>query len=331
MNRLRRQLLLAGSWSAASVALPFAHAADAISWPGRAVRFIVPYPPGGSADIIARLIQTRLAPKLGQPVVVENKTGAGGNVGTDFVAKAPADGYTILLAGGGPMAVAKALYGDTLTYDPARDLRGVVQLAEFPMVLLVNPKAVDARSPAEFIKWVKEGPESRRTFGSAGAGTPQHLLTEYFARQFGLKLTHVPYRGSAPTVQAVIAGEVPFAFETLTASLQQIRGGTIRALAVSTGSRAEQISDVPTIAETVSPRFHFGTWSGIACPRGTPDAVVLKLNQALQEILREPDTSAKWHALGARVAGGTAAEFDVFLRSETERLGGLVATLGLKA
>ena len=328
MYKLRRQLLIS---MPALVAAPPLWAQDAAAnYPSRAIRFIVPYPPGGSADILARLIQQRLSEKFNQTVVVESKTGVGGNLGTDFVAKAPADGYIILLAGGGPMAVAKALYKEALPYDPERDLRGVVQLAEFPMVLVANPKLVEANTPAEFIRWLKSGPDSRRTFASAGIGTPQHLVTEFFARKLDLKLTHIPYRGTAPAVLAVVAGEVPFQFETVTGALQQVRGGAMKAIAVTTAARAEAMPPVPTLAETVFDDFNFGTWSGIACPRGVPDAIVIKLNKALQEILAEPAIIAKWRENGARVAGGTAADFDRFLKSETARLGGLVTELGLK-
>ncbi len=329
MNRLRRQILAAAPWAVAS---PFAWTAEsASSFPSRPIRFVVPYPPGGSADILGRLVQVRLQEKLGQPVVVETKTGVGGNLGTDFVAKSPADGYTILLAGGGPMAVAKALYREKLTYDPERDLRGVIQLAEFPMVLVANPKVVDARTPAAFLEWVRSGPDTRRTFASAGNGTPQHLCMAYFAKRFGLNLTHVPYRGSAPAVLAVAAGEVPFEIEVVTSALPQIQAGGLRPLAVTTARRAETLPDVPTLAETIAEGFDFGTWSGIACPRGVPDPIVQKLNRAIQEILAEPAIVAKWREVGARVAGGSASDFDRFLRSETERLGGLVTELGLTA
>ena len=328
MNRLRRQIV--ASLSATAI-VPFAWSAeDAASFPSKPIKFVVPYPPGGSADLLARLVQIRLAEKLGQAVVVETKTGAGGNVGTDFVAKAPGDGYTILLAGGGPMAVAKALYRETLTYDPERDLRGLIQLAEFPMVVVANPKLVDAKTPAEFIQWLRSGPETRRTFASAGSGTPQHLCAEFLAKRFNLKLTHIPYRGSAPAVLAVVAGEVPFEVEVVTGALQQIKSGGLRAIAVTTAQRAEALPDVPTLAESVSEGFNFGTWSGIACPRSTPDPIVNKLNKAVQEILTEPAIVAKWREVGARVAGGSAADFDRFLRSETQRLGGLVTQLGLK-
>ena len=297
-------------------------------FPARTIRFVVPYPPGGIADTMARLLQPRLQADLGQAVIIENKPGAGGNLGTDVVAKSEPDGYTVLFAASGPLAVNKTLYKGRIAYDPERDLRGVAQLAAFPLVLVVN-RDLPVANTAQFLAWLKKG--EPKSFASAGNGTPQHLAAELFARDAGVKLVHVPYRGAAQAMLDLMPGRIPFMFEIAGGAIPYIASGKLKAIAVTSTQRLKVLPDVPTLAESGLPGFDFTAWNGASVPSGTPDAVVTRLNEAFRHALHDPAIQRKWDELGSLVITGPAAEFDALVRSESRRLGALVTELGVTA
>lgn len=295
-------------------------------FPSKPLRFVVPYPPGGIADTMARLLEPLLRAQLGQPVVVENKSGAGGNLGTEFVAKSAPDGYTVLFGASGPLAVNRTLYRGHLGFDPERDLRGVAQIAAFPLVLIAS-RAVPATNIEQFLAWLRNG--EPKTYASAGNGTPQHLAAELFARSAGVKLVHVPYRGAAQAMVDLIPGRIPFMFEIAGGAIPHIASGEVKALAVTSDRRLKGLPNVPTLAESGLQGFDFTAWNGASVPTGTPDAVVLRLNEAFQQALRDPGLQRRWDELGSLVVTGPAASFDALVRSESRRLGELVRELGV--
>jgi tripartite-type tricarboxylate transporter receptor subunit TctC len=320
---LTRRAALAGALF--GLLAPAVMAADG-PFPSKPLRFVVPYPPGGIADTMARLLQPLLSAQLGQPVLIDNKSGAGGNLGTEFVAKSAPDGYTILFGASGPLAVNQTLYRGHLGFEPERDLRGVAEIAAFPLVLIASRK-VPAANMKEFLAWLRTGePE---TYASAGNGTPQHLAAELFARSARVKLVHVPYRGAAQAMVDLIPGRIPFMFEIAGGAIPHIAAGDAKALAVTSDRRLKALPDVPTLAESGLQGFDFTAWNGACVPSGTPDAVVTRLNEAFQHALGDPGLQRKWDELGSLVATGSAASFDALVRSESRRLGALVQELGI--
>jgi tripartite-type tricarboxylate transporter receptor subunit TctC len=296
-------------------------------FPSRPVHFVVPYPPGGIADAMARLLQPGLQAELRQPVVVENKPGAGGNVGTDLVAKSTPDGHTVLFGASGPLAVNKALYRGRMPYDPERELRGVAQLAAFPLVLVAH-RGLPAANAREVLAWLRKSPDAQ-SYASAGNGTPQHLAAELFARSAGVKLMHVPYRGAALAMNDLIPGRIPFMFEIAGGAIPHVKAGTLKAIAVTSEQRLQALPDVPTLSEAGLRGFNFTAWNGASVPAATPDAVVARLNEAFQQVLRSPAIQRKWQELGSLVVSGPPSQFDALVRSESKRLGTLVAELGI--
>ena len=322
----RRTLLtttLATVLGAMGTALPV-QAQDA--WPSKTIRFVVPYPPGGPTDLMARLLQGELTKRLGVAVVVDNKGGAGGNLGSAEVAKqAPADGHTLLLAASGPMAVNPTLY-KSMPFNPLTDLAPVMQISSFPLVLEVNPN-LGVKSVKELIALAKQ-PKSTLSFASAGNGTPQHLAGELFNTQMGIEITHIPYKGAGPALNDVIGGQVGVMFDILGSSLPHISSGKLVPLAVTSAKRAPQLPNVPTMAEAGVTGYEFGAWHGIAVRAGTPPAVIDKLNSTLNAIFKEPDFRTKWEAIGTPVVAGSAAAFGDLIRRDTVRLGKVVKDSG---
>ncbi|WER47667.1 tripartite tricarboxylate transporter substrate binding protein [Cupriavidus sp. WKF15] len=300
-----------------------ARAADA--YPSKPIRFVVPYPPGGPTDLMARLLQASLQTRLGATVVVENRAGAGGNIGTDAVAKAAPDGYTILLAASGPMAVNPTLYKH-LPYDPQKDLAPVVQISAFPLVLEVHPDS-PVKDVKSFIASVRSKPGDY-SFASAGNGTPQHLAGELFNTAEGTKMQHIAYKGAGPALNDVLGGQVPVMFDIMASSLTYIKAGKLRPLAVTTKVRSPVLPDVPTLAESGLPGFEFVAWHGIAVPAATPRDIVLKLNGAINAAFKDPEFRKRWEAIGTPVVGGTPEAFGALIRSETTRLGKVVRDTG---
>ncbi len=301
-----------------------AHAQDA--YPSKTIRFVVPYPPGGPTDLMARLLQGEMQTRLNVTVVIDNKGGAGGNLGSAEVAKqAPADGYTLLLAASGPMAVNPTLYR-TMPFNPMVDLAPVIQISSFPLVLEVNPK-VGVKTVKELVALGKN-PKSDLSFASAGNGTPQHLAGELFNTQMGTHIAHIPYRGAGPALNDLLGGQVGVMFDILGSSLQYIQSGKLTPLAVTSAKRSPQLPEVPTMAEAGVVGYEFTGWHGIAVRAGTPAPVIDKLNSTLNAIFKEPEFRKKWEALGTPVVAGTAASFGELIKKETVRLGKVVKDSG---
>ena len=297
------------------------------AYPHKPIRFVVPYPPGGPTDLMARLLQVELQTRLGVPIVIENKGGAGGNLGSADVAKqAPADGYALLLAASGPMAVNATLY-KSMPFNPLTDLAPVIQISSYPLILEVTPK-LGVKSVKELVALAK-APKSGLSFASAGNGTPQHLAGELFNSQMNIKMAHIPYRGAGPALNDMLGGQVNVMFDILGSSLQYVQAGKLVPLAVTSAKRSPSLPDVPTMAEAGITGYEFTGWHGIAVRAGTPPAIIDKLNTTLNAIFSEPAFRKKWEALGTPVVGGTAAQFGELIRKESVRLGQLVKDSGV--
>ncbi|SSW68836.1 Bug family tripartite tricarboxylate transporter substrate binding protein [Achromobacter agilis] len=312
---------------AAGLALCMGPAAAQAPWPSQPIKWIVPYPPGGSTDMLARLVSHKLGERLGQPVIVENKAGAGGNVGTDFAVKQPADGYTIVMGNIGPISINPALYPD-LPYQPQRDLAPVTMLMSVPNLLVVNP-ALPVRSVQELIAYAKKAP-APMGYATPGAGTSLHLAGELFASSAGLRLTHVPYRGSAPGLNDTVAGHVPMMFDNMPSALQLVKAGKLRALAITSAARSPQLPDVPTMAEAGLPGYEIAGWFGVLAPAATPKPVVERLNKELLAVLAQPDVRDQIGAMGGIIAAEGPAGFGRYIASETEKWGALVRNAQIK-
>ena len=314
----RRHFNLAAGAALATAALPPRAFAQAST---KTMRFVVPYPPGGPTDLMARILQPALQARLGMTVVVDNRAGAGGNTGTDMVAKSAPDGLTIVLASPGPMSVNPSLYKN-MPYDPQRDLAAVIQISKFPLVLEVNPQ-FPAKTVAEFMAYVKAHPKELN-FGSAGNGTPQHLVGMMFNSAAGVSMQHVPYKGAGPALADLLGNQISLMFDILGSSVQYIKAGQLRPLAVTTLTRSYVLPDVPTLDESGLRGFDFYGWHGIAVAGRTPPAIVSNLNRVFNDIFADPAIRKQWEALGTPVVGGTAQGFGELVRSEGERLGKLV-------
>jgi tripartite-type tricarboxylate transporter receptor subunit TctC len=321
----RRILLVASANSVAAATLPnTAFAQTASDWPNKPIKFVVPYPPGGPTDLMARLLQPKLQALLGQTVLVDNRGGAAGNIGTDQVAKSGADGHTLLLAASGPMAVNKSLY-KTLPFDPIKDLSPVIQISSFPLVLEVHP-SLPVSNLTSFIAYLKANP-GKVSFASAGSGTPQHLAGELFKVTTGTYMVHIPYRGAGPALNDVVGGQVQVMFDIVASSLQFIKSGRLKPLAVTSKARAQVLPDLPVIGDTV-PGFELTAWHGIAMSSATPKAVIDKLNGALIKIFSEPEFKTRWQEIGSAVVAGSPESFGQLIRDETQKMSVLVKRSG---
>jgi tripartite-type tricarboxylate transporter receptor subunit TctC len=288
--------------------------AAAVDYPSRPVRWIVSYPPGGTTDILARLIGQYLSEKLGQQFIIENKPGAGNNIGTEAVIHAPPDGYTVLLVNPAN-GINTSLY-KKLPFNFPRDIAPVGGIARVPNVMEVNPN-VPAKTVAEFIAYAKANP-GKVNMASSGNGTSVHLSGELFMAMTGVKMTHVPSRGAAPALTDMIAGQVHVLFDNLPSSIEHIKGGTLRALAVTTEMRSDALPGVPTVAETV-PGYEASAWFGMGAPKDTPPEIIAVLAKAINEALADPNMKARLADLGGAPMGGTPADFGKIIVSETEK------------
>jgi tripartite-type tricarboxylate transporter receptor subunit TctC len=323
MKLPRRQFL---HLAAAAVALPtMPLIARAQSYPGRPVRIIVGFAAGGVTDIVARLIGQQLSTRLGQ-FLVENRTGAGTNIATEAVANAPADGYALLLATSAN-AINATLY-EKLNFNFIRDLAPVASIVDSPLVMTVNP-SFPARSVPEFIAYAKANP-GKINMASAGVGSPPHVAGELFKMMAGVDLIHVPYRGSAPATQDLIAGQVQVLFGDVSSSIEFIRGGKIRPLAVSTESRLDILPDMPTIGSFLT-GFEATSWQGLCAPKNTSAAVILKLNGEVNSILADPKIKTHVEDLGLRTLSGSPADFAKLIDESTEKWAKVVKFAGIKA
>jgi tripartite-type tricarboxylate transporter receptor subunit TctC len=281
-------------------------------FPTHPVKIVVAFPPGGSTDITARLVAPKLAEIWKQPVLVENKPGAGANIGADYVAKSAPDGHTLLLATTA-FAVSAAVY-DKLSYDPQKDLAPVLFVSSIPNVLVVSP-AVPAATPGEFVQYAKANP-GKLSFSSPGAATGQRLAFELVKQATGIDLLHGPYKGGAPAGQAVMAGEVQAMIVNLVEALPQIKAGRMKAIAVTTVKRSAMLPEVPTLAETVTPGLDVSVWQGLLAPAATPRDVMVRINRDFAAVLAQPDVRERLAGMGMDITPGTGAEFDQFLRTE---------------
>jgi tripartite-type tricarboxylate transporter receptor subunit TctC len=301
-----------------------AHAQD--SWPQHAVTMVVPFGAGGSADLTARILATYLQARLGSPFVIENKGGAGGSIGAGFVAKAPNDGYTLLVGTVSSNAVNAALY-TRLPYDLERDFQPVSRLVLFPNLLFVNPK-IPARSVAELITYLKANP-GRVNYGSSGIGTSSHLSSVLFALATGTEMTHIPFRSTSEVINNMIGGHIDLGIDSMTTTIPHARSGAVRALAVTTPQRSASMPDLPTIAETL-PGYEATAWQGLFAPAGTPRAVVDKLAAEVKRILETSEVASSLEAVGAEPAPMPPDAFAAFTRTERAKWKELVGIAGVR-
>lgn len=299
--------------------------AFALDYPTRPVRFVVGYPAGGATDILARLVGQRLSERLGQQFVIENKPGAGNNIGTEAVVTANADGYTVLLVN--PANFINASLYANLEFDFMRDIGGVAAFSRVPNVMTVAP-GVPAKTVAEFIDYVKANP-GKVYMASSGNGTSLHLSGVLFMMMTGTKMTHVPYRGAAPAITDLLGNRVQVIFDNMPSIISHIRSGALRALAVTTAERSPQLPDVPTIAETV-PGYEASALFGMGAPKKTPPEVVAKLNHEINQILTEPNIKERFAELGGDPLIKTPEEFTAMMQAETDKWGKVVKATGLR-
>jgi tripartite-type tricarboxylate transporter receptor subunit TctC len=318
------QRLSLGVLLAAMAAIAFAQAP---AYPTKPIRLVVPFPAGGTTDILARAAAQKLTEAWGQPVVVDNRPGAGGNIGSELVAKAAPDGYTLEMGTVGTHAINASLYAK-MPYDHVKDFFPVILVAGVPNVLVVHP-SVPVNSVAELIAYAKANP-GKLNFASSGNGTSIHLSAELFKVMSGVQMAHVPYKGSAPAVQDLLGGQVQLMFDNLPSALPHIKGGKLRALAVTSAQRAPVLPDVPTIAEAGLPGFEASSWFGVLAPAGTPPAIVAKLNAEIAKWLASPEAKEKLQAQGANVAGGPPEEFAKHIAAETAKWAKVVKESGAK-
>ncbi len=315
--------------AAALALLATAGAQAQAAFPSHPIRFVVPYPPGGPTDLMARLLQPELAARLGQPVLVENKGGAGGNLGSAEVAKqAPADGHTLLLAASGPMAVNGSLY-KSMPFNALIDLAPVIQISSFPLLFEVHP-STGIKTVKDFIAQARLRPGDF-SFASAGNGTPQHLAGEMFGRAAGVKLAHIPYRGAGPALNDLVGGQVKVMFDVLGSSLQFVKTDKLTPLAVTSLKRSPALPNVPTMAEAGLAGFETTAWHGIVVRAGTPEPIIARLNSTLNAIFKDPAFRKKWEELGTPVVAGSAEQFGQLIRTESVRLGRVVRESGATA
>ena len=305
-----------------------AHAqAAAADWPNKPIRWVVPFPPGGAMDAIARTLGEKAAKSLGQPFVIENKPGAGGNIGADFVAKQPGDGYTMMITSIG-MATNKPLYGK-LNYDPVKDFAPVSLLAVVPNVLVTNATQPDVKTARDVIAAARKAP-GKLTYASAGNGTSIHLAGEVFTSLAQVEMLHIPYKGSGPAVSDLLGGQINYMFDSITSARPHIESGKLRALGVTTAKRSSTLPNVPTLAEAGVPGYEVSPWFAVFMPASTPKAIVGKLNKALLDAMKDPEVTKRFDTIGAEPVGSTPDELAKHLALESERWTQLITERGIK-
>ena len=302
--------------TAAVVAALAAFGAQAQQWPSKPVKLVVPFTAGGSTDTVARIISEKLTPRIGQPVLVENKAGAGGAIGSDFVAKSAPDGYTYLVGTSSTMAIAPWVY-TKLPYNPTRDFAPVTLLGIADIIVVVNA-SVPIRTTKQLLDYARANP-GKLTFASGGNGSISHLLGEYFKSMAKVDMLHVPYKGDAQMVIDLLGGQVHMAFGTAVAFLPHIKSGKVAAVAVTNPKRSTTLTDLPTLSESGVPGYEAVQWFGIAAPTGTPQEVVNRMHAEIKAILEMPDVRKRFTDLGFDVVGNTPAEFTQFLRDENAK------------
>jgi len=308
----------------ASFALPLI--ASAQEFPSKPLHLIVPYPPGASTDILGRLVGAKLSASLGQPVIVENRAGASGNIGSAYVAKQPGDGYTFQVATDATHTTNSHLAKD-FPYDPIKDFTPLTAAAANIIVLVVLP-TFPARNVAELIEYAKKNP-GRVTYGSSGVGSPHHLSGELLGQMTGTTLVHVAYKGGAPAVTDVLGGQISMLFSSLVSVMPLIQGGKLRALAVTDSKRYAELAQVPTIGETV-PGFEMTSWLGFFAPAHVPPAIAKRLNEEIVKVINQPDSRSKLESAGLVPIGNSQEEFAAMVKSDYEKRGKLISSAGIK-
>jgi tripartite-type tricarboxylate transporter receptor subunit TctC len=315
-----RTLALCALALPAALASVTVHAAD--NWPSRPIRWVVPFPPGGAMDAIARSLGEKAGKSLGQSIVVDNRPGAGGNIGADIVAKSPGDGYTLMITSIG-MATNKYLYKQ-LSYDPVRDFAPVSLIAVVPNVLVTNSTQPNAKTVSDVIAAAKAQP-GKLTYASAGNGTSIHLAGEMFTAMAGIDMLHIPYKGSGPAVTDLLGGQVNYMFDSITSAKPHIDAGKLRAIAVTTAKRSSTLPNVPTVAQSGLPGYEVSPWFAVFMPASTPKPIVAKMNAVLLEAMNSPDVKKKFETIGAEPIGSTPDQLATHLNSEMARWGKLIA------
>ena len=321
-----RAILTAGVVLAALVLAPVTLRAQ--SYPSKPIRLIIPFPPGGSTDILGRSLAQKLSEAWGQQVLVDNRGGAGGTIGADLAAKAPADGYTLLMGHIGTLAVNVSLY-PKLSYDPVRDFAPVSLVALVPNVLVVHP-ALPVKNVSELIAYAKANPD-KLNYSSGGNGSAAHLAVEYFKLQTKTEIVHVPYKGTGPSVTDLIAGQVSMTMTGAPAVMPHVQSGRIRALGVSSPQRIPALAQIPSVAEAGVQGFDATQWYGVVAPAGTPKDVVAKLNAEIRKIMQSKEMLDRLNTEGAIAAAGTPEQFGAYIKNEIMRWGVVVKAAGMKA
>jgi tripartite-type tricarboxylate transporter receptor subunit TctC len=320
----RRAILGVAAVLAATCTWP-AHAG---SFPSNPIKLVVPYPPGGASDVTARLVADKMQASLKVPVVVENRPGANGNLAADLVARAPADGYTLLMANVGPNAISQSIYPN-LPYDTVKSFAAVSQTTLVPIVLVAGP-AMPAKNFRELLDELKRNPD-KYTYASAGNGSSNHLTGAMFANMAGVKAVHVPYKGDAPALTDVMGGHVAMMFTTAVAAMPFVKSGKLRALGIATNQRVPALPDVPTIAEAGIKGFDASSWGGIVAPAGTPPPVIQLLNKHVTAALNQADVKSKLADLGAVLVASSPGDFQKYIRSETDKWGQVAKANSIRA
>jgi tripartite-type tricarboxylate transporter receptor subunit TctC len=302
--------------------------APVAGYPAKPIRLVVPFPPGGSTDTVARVLAPRLAERLGQPVIVDNRPGAGGSLGVEAVAKSPPDGYTIVLGAAGGLAINPSL-AKSPGYDPVKDLAPITLVGSSPFLMVTDP-ALGLASARDVVAAAKAQP-GRLTYASGGNGTAMHLSGELFKQMTGTDIVHVPYKGSGPAVAAAAGGQTSIAFADITSALALLRGGKVKAVGVLSRERSSLAPDVPTLAESGVPGFESVGWFGLAAPAGTPPAIIALLNRETVAAMQLPDTRERMTALALEPWPSTPEEFAAFIRSETAKWARVIKESGAKA
>jgi tripartite-type tricarboxylate transporter receptor subunit TctC len=329
-RRSTARTLIAGALTAVAAALataPIAAPAQAQdSYPSKVIRVVVPYTPGGVSDTVTRLVTQKLSEQLKQTIIVDNQGGANGQIGSATVARAAPDGYTLLVVVAAH-AINPSLYAK-MAYAPLTDLRGVSQIGAIPL-LVVSSAALPPKDMKEFVAWAKANPE-QATFASSGAGSGAHLVAELFAQTAGLQMTHVPYKGIAPALPDLFSGQIAMIVDSVQTMMPQVRGGKIRALAMTSAKRWPAAPDVPTMAELGYPSMTGGSWIGLLAPAKTPDAIMKKLSAEMQKVVDSPEIHAKLIEYGIDPVGGTPEQFDTFIQSEHKRWAEVIKKANIK-
>ncbi|MDO8718220.1 MAG: tripartite tricarboxylate transporter substrate binding protein [Polaromonas sp.] len=328
----RRSALIGVALSAITLAVT--PAAAQTSWPNKPVKIVVPFAPGGTTDILARAVAPELSKALGQPFIVENRAGAGGNIGADLVAKSAPDGYTILMGTVGTHGINKSLYS-RLAYDPQKDFAPITLVAGVPNVMVMNTetaKTLGINSVPDFIRYAKAHP-GRLNMASSGNGTSIHLAGELFKSMTGIYMAHIPYTGSGPAMMAMVSGNVDVMFDNLPSAMPQIKGGKLKAFAVTSAQRSAALPDLPTIAEAGGPTlkgFDASSWFGLLAPAGTPPDIVKRIQEEVAKALGTPAIKEKMLAQGAIPSGNTPQQFTDFINAEHEKWAKVVKASGAK-